>query len=126
MLIQSFLFQAFSLQGTLVEGAAFAASNLRFKSCRKDSVESCASLELSHFSLGGKTAAQRLMLQRFQQKDWVRRLGEEGFSVCLCFEDVGFSVWGDFSACVIVLVCARVLYARNDCVSVCMCMCALC
>lgn len=108
MLIQSFLFQAFSLQGTLVEGAAFAASNLRFKSCKKDSVESCASLELSHFSLGGKTAAQRLMLQRFQQKDWVRRLGEKGFSVCV------LRMWGFQSGEISVHACVSV------------CMCALC
>ena len=59
----------------LKEGEPFAASNLRFKCAGKDLVECSASLELSLFSPGGKTAEQRELVQRFRHKDWASYFG---------------------------------------------------
>ncbi|KAL8609193.1 hypothetical protein ACOMHN_058813 [Nucella lapillus] len=70
--------KTFSLQDTLTEGTPFAASNLRLKSSAREVVECCVCLELSHFSMTGKTATHRQLLHPLRQRDWNQQLMKNG------------------------------------------------
>jgi hypothetical protein len=73
--VKMWLIQAYGLQETLKEGAAFAASNLRLKKTvgrASDCLECSAHHETTAFSMTGKTNAQRQALSLFKSREVVR------------------------------------------------------